>query len=61
MALLGYAVDLDVELSGSSAAPCLPVPPVLPATGRGYSSETVSKPQLNAFFYKHCHGHGVSS
>jgi hypothetical protein len=26
-----------------------------------YASETVSKPLLNAFLYKSCHGQGVSS
>jgi len=26
-----------------------------------WTSETVSQPQLNVCFYRHCHGHGISS
>jgi len=48
----------------ASLPPCLPasLPPCLPAAVRmDYTSETVSKPQLNVFFYKGCCDLGVSS
>ena len=53
--------DQDVDLSGPSPAPCLSEHTMLPAMMIKNYYETVSQPQLRVVFYKHCHGHGVSS
>ena len=56
------AYGLGSELSVTSLGPCLPSCCHVPHHDDNLlASETVNKPTMNAFFYKNCIGHGVSS
>ena len=55
-------VGLNVELSVTSSAPCLPGHHhAFCHADNALNLLTVSQPQLNVFLYKSCLGHGVSS
>ena len=49
----------DVELSAPSPVPFLPGHPILPATVIMNTFETLTEPQVIAFPYKSCYGHGI--
>jgi hypothetical protein len=59
VSLLLLLEDPDVKLSANTSVCVLPCSPAMRITD--LTSEAVSQPQLKAFFYKSCHGHGVSS
>jgi hypothetical protein len=62
LSLLLAAFDQDVENSWLLLHPgCLDTAMLPVMTVVDWSSETVSQLQLNGFFCKSCHGHGVSS
>jgi hypothetical protein len=61
ISLLLLHMDPDGELSDPSPAPYFPVCSHASCHDNRLPFETVSKPQLNAFFHKSCHGHSISS
>jgi hypothetical protein len=50
--------DLDVELSATFPAPCLPAHRHAPCHVNGLNLGTASQPQCNVFLYKSFHGAG---
>jgi hypothetical protein len=52
LSLFLLTADLNVELSATSPAPCLPV---------FHHASRHDDNRLNAFFYKTCHSYGISS